>query len=102
MTNTQTSRRLDRLEDLLRVGPDAPEDERLAAIVRAMSPEDHATYREILAKYEPAFQANPALNFDDMDPDDSRTFHVIVLRSYRRLKWPVREDYADRIQGSGS
>jgi hypothetical protein len=96
MTKTQTSRRLDLLEDELRVNPDAPLDERGAALSRAMTPEDRAACMAIVAKYESAYQANPAFRLDDLEPNDHETMVAIGVRAFRRLKWPVREDYAAR------
>lgn len=96
MNKTLTSRRLDRLESLLHVGPDAPLEERGAALLRAMTTEDQAAYTAIAAKYEAAYQAKPTFGLDDLEPDDLDTLFAIGVRAFRRLKWPIREDYADR------
>jgi len=93
---TNLDRRVVSLEDhYRRVGPHGHPDAVWESLQWAMSPEDRATWRALVARYEGRLGTHPeSLSPDDLDPADFATLLRIMARSYARLGWPIRPDAA--------
>ncbi len=93
---TNLDRRVVSLEDHhRRVGPHGHPDAVWASLQWAMSLEDRATWRALIATYTARLGTHPAtVDPGDLDPGDYATLLRIMAQAYARLGWPIRPDAA--------
>jgi len=74
-----------------RVGPHGHPDAVWASLQWAMSLEDRATWRALIATYTARLGTHPAtVDPGDLDPGDLEAMEDVFRRAYVRLGWPHR------------
>jgi len=93
---TTAARRVIAIEDhYRRAGPHGRPDAVAAALDWAMSLEDRATWRALVARYETRLGTHPAtVDPGDLDPGDLEAMEDVFRRAYIRLGWPIHPDAA--------
>lgn len=91
---TTPHRRLAALEKRYRVGPDAPAEEQFHAVGWAIRRgPDGPAYEALLRTYEARLGTHPeSVSLEDFDPADAQMLTAILVRAYRVLGWPIRDD----------